>query len=371
MSLATGLHYSGPYTMPHVSSLPDLLARPELLELLAELRRAATGTRPEEALVRLLAARTGGRAEVYASWGPLVAGAGEPPAGVSPQSLRLTHGRRHVGRLELWLPPEWAALGPLAAEYALLARLQTAAAGAARRRVGERTLDALLSGVSDPATLGPDAYAVAVAGLGPAVGRGAGARAAQAHALDVLAGAGEGYFAERVGQGLCTVRGDQAVWLWPARDLLREAEELYEALKASTGPSVRLGVSGLHRRTAPVQALQEAQQALSSLAGRPGHQIFQQMDPLYALLTQGRLTPLRRQVQALLADLDDGGRTESTLRAYLAHQGTLAELAEQQNVHVNTLRYRLRRAEQALDGSLSDPALLARLYLAFSPTGDP
>ncbi|MFC6619250.1 helix-turn-helix domain-containing protein [Deinococcus radiophilus] len=40
-------------------------------------------------------------------------------------------------------------------------------------------------------------------------------------------------------------------------------------------------------------------------------------------------------------------------------------------MHVNTLRYRLRRAEQALDGSLSDPALLARLYLAFSPAGDP
>ena len=30
-----------------------------------------------------------------------------------------------------------------------------------------------------------------------------------------------------------------------------------------------------------------------------------------------------------------------------------------------TLRYRLRRAEEVLGGSLTDPALLARLYLAF------
>ncbi|CAM2775029.1 hypothetical protein DERA104750_02150 [Deinococcus radiodurans] len=94
-------------------------------------------------------------------------------------------------------------------------------------------------------------------------------------------------------------------------------------------------------------------------------QVFGELDPLYALLTGGALDTLRSQTLARLAALGDDGRTEATLRAYLAHRGTLNELAARQHVHVNTLRYRLRRAEEVLGGSLTDPALLARLYLAF------
>ena len=44
------------------------------------------------------------------------------------------------------------------------------------------------------------------------------------------------------------------------------------------------------------------------------------------------------------------------------------ELAAQLHIHVNTLRYRLRRAEDALGAPLTDPRLLARLYLAFEET---
>ncbi len=116
----------------------------DLLNLLTELRSAAAATQPERELVDVLARRTGGGAEIRASWGAVVAEAGEK-TGIG-QSFRLQQGRRHVGRLTLWTGPEWAALGPLAADYALLSRLQSAAAGSARRRVGERTLSALLSG---------------------------------------------------------------------------------------------------------------------------------------------------------------------------------------------------------------------------------
>lgn len=125
-------------------SLARLLAEPGLLALLGQLRQAATGPQPERALVRQLAELTGGGAEIRASWGEVVAAAGVQEG--EGQPFPLAHGRRQVGRLTLWAPPEWTALGPLAAEYALLSRLQSAAAGAARRRVGERTLDALLSG---------------------------------------------------------------------------------------------------------------------------------------------------------------------------------------------------------------------------------
>ena len=81
-------------------------------------------------------------------------------------------------------------------------------------------------------------------------------------------------------------------------------------------------------------------------------------------VTRG-LSVLAAQVNAQLDTLGDDGRTADTLRAYLYHRGTLSELAATQDIHVNTLRYRLRRAEEVLGGRLSDPALLARLYLAF------
>lgn len=347
------------------TELPSLLAVPELLTLLAELRRAAASAQPERELTRLLAERTGGRAEIRASWGDLVAASGTGPPGAEGQSFRLVHGKRHVGGLTLWTVPEWQALGPLAAEYALLARLQTAAAGAARRRVGERTLDALLSGQGDVGTLGEEPYALAAATFTQGPGTGASARAAHAHALDVLAGAGEGYFAERGARGLCTVQGDRALWLWPAADPAREGQELFAALLASTGRAVRLGVSARHHGAELGSAFAEARQALAAVRGEAGVQVFQELDPLYALLGSGELRTLRAQVLARLAALEDSGRTEATLRAYLAHRGTLAELAEKQHLHVNTLRYRLRRAEEALGGSMDDPALLARLYLAF------
>ncbi|SEJ53365.1 DNA-binding transcriptional regulator, PucR family [Deinococcus reticulitermitis] len=349
--------------MPASADLPSLLAAPELAGLLAELRRAAASAQPERTLTQLLADLTGGRAEIRASWGAVVAAAGEVEG--ESQTFRLQHGRRHVGQLRLWSGPDWHPLGPLAAEYALLARLQTAAAGAARRRVGERTLDALLSGQGDVGTLGEEPYALATAAFPREPGTGASARAAHAHALDVLAGAGEGYFAERGSRGLCSVQGDRALWLWPAGDPAREGQELFAALLASTGRALRLGVSARHQGPELGAALAEARQALAAVRGEQGVQVFQELDPLYALLSSGGLDTLRAQVLARLAALGDGGRTEATLRAYLAHRGTLAELAGKQHLHVNTLRYRLRRAEQVLGASLGDPALLARLYLAF------
>ncbi|WP_227102778.1 thiamine phosphate synthase [Deinococcus radiodurans] len=248
-------------------SLARLLAEPGLLALLGQLRQAATGPQPERALVRQLAELTGGGAEIRASWGEVVAAAGVQEG--EGQPFPLAHGRRQVGRLTLWAPPEWTALGPLAAEYALLSRLQSAAAGAARRRVGERTLDALLSGQGDPAALGDEAYVVAVAALAQDFGSGASARAAQAHALDVLAGAGEGYLVGSGRRGLCTVQGDgtagdratgeRALWLWPAADVQREAAELYAALTESTGQPVRLRVGrSTHRPEDAARALAEA-----------------------------------------------------------------------------------------------------------------
>ncbi|THF71748.1 PucR family transcriptional regulator [Deinococcus sp. Arct2-2] len=353
----------------------EALAPAALPALLSALRESMLHVRPEQELTALLARLTGGRAEIRASWGDVVACAGLPTG--EPLSLRLMHGGRHVGALLLDVPAQWQAILPIAAEYALLARLQSAAAGAARRRVGERTLDALLLGNgSENAVLDGESYAVAVAAFSSESAPGVRARTARAAALDVLAAVGEGYFfertpgpelaSERAGLVYCTVQDNRAVWLWPTHELERESVGLHAALTASTAQDVRLGVSGRHVGAGTARAaLNEARQALAATRETRGFTLFHSMDALYALLSGGALGTLKAQIRARLAVLDDDGRIETTLRAYLTHTGSLSLLAMRQNLHVNTLRYRLRRAEEVLGGSLSDPQLLARLYLAF------
>ena len=340
----------------------EALGSPGVHHLLVALRDAALSSQPERELVRLAARWTGGFAEIQASWGDTVASAGRRAGqpGTAVETLRLAHAGRHVGSLSVAFTLEWSGLTPVLAEYALLARLRTAAAGAARRRVGERMLDALLSGqATEGSGLTGEAFALAVATLPPKVPD-------QSQALDLLAAVGEGYFSERRLVGHATVRAGQAVWLWTTLDLSREARELHLALTASTALDVRLGISGRHSGAADVsQAFGEARQALSVTRQARGHSVFHELDPLHALLSEGRLRILAAQVSAQLETLSDEGRTAQTLRAYLAHRGTLSELAAALDIHVNTLRYRLRRAEEALGSRLSDPALLARLYLAF------
>lgn len=343
--------------MSSPAALSPPLSPSALLDLLAELRGAAAAAQPERELVEVLARHTGGGAEIRASWGAVVAAAGE--RGGAGQGFRLQQGRRHVGRLTLWTGPEWAALGPLAADYALLSRLQSAAAGSARRRVGERTLTALLSGDALP---GDEAYAVALADLSTeASGRGARAQAARAYALDVLAEVGEGYLSER--GGLCTVWQGRALWWWPSEHPVQEGNSLFAALRESVG-GVRLGVSERHRGEGLSAALDEARQALGAVGGS-GVQVFRNLDPLSPLLRTEAAAQLRAQLRARLGTLQDAGKVEATLRLYLTHSGPLTALARAQHIHVNTLRYRLKRAEDALGASLTDPATLARLYLAF------
>lgn len=225
--------------------------------------------------------------------------------------------------------------------------------------MGERTLSAFLSG---ELSLGDEAFAVALADLDMGEGRGTRAQAAQAYALDVLTEVGEGYLTATGLDGLATVWQGRALWWWPSRNPVQEGADLFAALRESVG-GVRLGVSERHQGGGLATALDEARQALGAVSGS-GVQVFRELDPLTPLLSSAAAQTLRAQLRARLAALDDAGRVEATLRAYLAHSGTLAALADAQHVHINTLRYRLKRAEDALGLSLGDPAALARLYLA-------
>lgn len=335
--------------------------------LLGALRDAVMSGRPEQALTQLLVAWTGGLVEIRSSWGDLVASGGRA-AGES-VTIRLVHRERHVGSVTLALPAPWTALVDAVTEYALLARLHSAAAGASRRRVGERLLEAFLSGSEDLHALGWEPFAVAVASFSVPL-----SIEAREDALDVLAAVGEGYLTERKLTGYSTVRDGQAVWLWSTLNLPTEGRELHAALIASTLQDVRLGVSAPHvlqargASSAVRSAYAEARQALDATRSKRGYTTFHGMNPFFALLSDGRLNALQAQVKAQLAALNDSGRIESTLRAYLAHSGSLSELAAQEGVHINTLRYRLRRAEEVLGGRLTEPAVLARLYLALEAT---
>lgn len=76
-----------------------------------------------------------------------------------------------------------------------------------------------------------------------------------------------------------------------------------------------------------------------------------------------QLRALRETVLGGLTAGDPHGKLRATLEAYLRGRD-LAGLAEELGVHVNTLRYRLKRVEELLGASLTDPETLAKLWLA-------
>lgn len=341
---------------------------PGLRALLDGAQRALNHPQPEATLARWLAGVTGGEVTVRASWGDVVAHAGHAPDGAELTEVPLAFERRPVGTLQLRAAPGWADLAALIAELLRLARLQAAAAGAARRRVGERQFEALLSG--DAAQLPPgEGFTVAALRLGGPPPRSTRAREARTAQLDVLCSVGEGFFYRRGLTCLTAVRAlgdhDVSVWLWPAADPAGAAG-LHEALLHATTAPFRLGVSRAHSGAAAApDALREAAQALT-LAPARGTATFTQPDPLRPLLDSPERAAHAADWQARLRAGDPDGKLAATLRAYLGHTGSLAALADDLNLHLNTLRYRLRRAEELLGGGLNDPAFVARVYLAFA-----
>ncbi|WP_155300067.1 PucR family transcriptional regulator [Deinococcus kurensis] len=344
---------------------------PDLRALLDGAQRALTHPQPEAALARWLAGVTGGEVTVRASWGDVVAHAGHVPeeaaGGAVLTEVPLAFERRPVGTLQLRAGPGWADLAALIADLLRLARLQAAAAGAARRRVGERQFEALLAG--DAAHLPPgEGFTVAALRLDGPPPRSARAREARTAQLDVLCSVGEGFFYRRGVTCLTAVRaqddGDVAAWLWPGLDS-GLPQGLHDALLNATHSSFRLGVSRPHAGAgAAGTALREATQALTAAPLR-GAASFAQPDPLQPLLDSPERAAHAAEWQARLRAGDPDGKLAATLRAYLGHTGPLGALAQELNLHLNTLRYRLRRAEDLLGGQLSDPAFLTRVYLAF------
>lgn len=233
-------------------------------------------------------------------------------------------------------------------------------------------------------------YRVAVGGVAPptagaatsgatrAAARGTGVGASEQDARASAAGCD--HFAERAVPVLSEVRAGRVVWLFAdtgssspessphAHALLRAMAEAWRGeTGVDNGPSApRLGISEVVEGVAAApEAYRRAALALEQAA--PGSVEAYEPDVVDELLrhqTPEQLRALRETVLGTLAAGDPRGRLRATLDAYLRNRHDLPSLAAELGVHVNTLRYRLKRVEELLGAQLTDPETIAKVWLA-------
>ena len=212
-------------------------------------------------------------------------------------------------------------------------------------------------------------YVVAVAEAGPRARGGRMAAVRGQALLEKLREAADDYFRTRGYGYLSETRAEHVVWVLSGGAPRAQGEPLFLALRAAAGADVpvRLGLS-LPREdlTGVADAYHQAVLAAQSLAGPEGHAWFDLVDPVYWVLKQqppANLATMRDRLVGPVKDADDG-KLWRTLTAYLRSPDDLTALAEELHVHVNTLRYRLKRIATLLGVDLARPETLAKLYLA-------
>ncbi len=218
--------------------------------------------------------------------------------------------------------------------------------------------------------LGEEAqYLVAVAEVGPRLLVGRAAQAKQYQQLERVREAGEEYFGS-LGYGvLSETRSHHCLWVFATGAPQAHAAPLLRAAQAAEeGDEVRLGLS-LPRNdlTGVADAYHQAMLALQSLSSSAGLAWFDELDPVYWVLQQqppGNLIALRDRLLGAVKAADPQGKLWRTLQAFLRSPDDLQSLAAELHVHVNTLRYRLKRIEELVQEPLRRPETLAKLYLA-------
>lgn len=215
-------------------------------------------------------------------------------------------------------------------------------------------------------------YLVAVCEAGPRHRLGRAAAARERSLLERLREAGEEYFLA-LGYGvLSESRAEHCLWVFGGGAPEAQAEGLLRALHGAAGEhersALRLGLS-LPREdlTGVADAYHQAVLALQSVAGTGGLAWFDEFDPVYWVLKQqppGNLATLRDRLVGPVKAADDHGKLWRTLTAYLRSPSDLGALAAELHIHVNTLRYRLKRIEELVAAPLDRPETLAKLYVA-------
>ena len=216
---------------------------------------------------------------------------------------------------------------------------------------------------------GESPYLVAVGEVGPRLRTGRAAQARQFHQLEQMREAGEEYF-RALGYGvLSETRAHHCVWVFTSAAPRQHARLLLSAAQAAVGETeLRMGLS-LPREdiTGVADAYHQALLALQSLPGGSGLGWFDELDPVYWVLQQqphGNLEALRDRLVGAVKEADPQGKLWRTLVAYIRSPEDLGSLADELHVHVNTLRYRLKRIEELVHEPLARPETLAKLYLA-------
>ncbi|TDC10248.1 PucR family transcriptional regulator [Nonomuraea longispora] len=176
---------------------------------------------------------------------------------------------------------------------------------------------------------------------------------------------------------------DGAVAVVPLRG--RSASEVADRLRAGVrvlsalqGTRVCVGLSGALTGAAAVKGgIEEAGHARRLAEARDGGVVTSDEIYTHALLLATVPADVRRSFTArLLAPLLDYDRTHQselvgTLRVYLDCAGSWNACAERLHVHVNTVRYRVRRIEELTGRDLSAMADRVDLFLALRDTGTP
>lgn len=230
----------------------------------------------------------------------------------------------------------------------------------------------------------PPTAGAATSGATRAAARGTGVGASEQDARASAAGCD--HFAERAVpvlsevRAVSEVRAGRVVWLFAdtgssspessphAQALLRAMAEAWRGeTGVDNGPSApRLGISEVVEGVAAApEAYRRAALALEQAA--PGSVEAYEPDVVDELLrhqTPEQLRALRETVLGTLAAGDPRGRLRATLDAYLRNRHDLPSLAAELGVHVNTLRYRLKRVEELLGAQLTDPETIAKVWLA-------
>ncbi|MEV0615826.1 helix-turn-helix domain-containing protein [Nonomuraea sp. NPDC050404] len=189
---------------------------------------------------------------------------------------------------------------------------------------------------------------------------------------------------ELLGREVVAAAGaDGAVAVVPLRE--RTAAELAERLRAGAGvlaalPDTRVcaGLSGALTGAAAVKGgVEEAGHARRLAEARGGGVVTSDEIYTHALLLATVPGDVRRSFAARLLTplLDYDRRHQSelvrTLGIYLDCAGSWNACAEQLHVHVNTVRYRVRRIEELTGRDLSTMADRVDFFLALRDTGTP
>lgn len=130
------------------------------------------------------------------------------------------------------------------------------------------------------------------------------------------------------------------------------------------------GVSTPRRNLSMALKEASAALALARKAGAGGIVAHDQLGPLRFLLDAPDTGQMVEMVQGLLGpvrghDAKRAGQILATLRAYLELGGNRAAVAERCHIHISTVKYRMRKAADLLDMTLSDPRTRFELTLAF------